>query len=65
MLNVLNRMRRHKFEFWNNGIAQITLPFFAKFLNDRFANLVHFFNEFERHNLRFDWRQCKFECLEK
>ena len=25
---------------------------------------LHFFCEFERHKFRFDWRQCKFECLE-
>ena len=62
MLNVLNRMLRNEFECWNNSIAQSHHHSSLNWMT--VLQTCCIFCEFERHKFRFDWRQCKIECLE-
>ena len=62
MLIVLNRMLRNEFECWNNSIAQSHHHSSLNWMT--VLQTCCIFCEFERHKFRFDWRQCKIECLE-
>ena len=62
MLNVLNRMLRNEFECWNNSIAQSHHHSSLNWMT--VLQTCCIFCEFERHKFRFEWCQCKIECLE-